>query len=231
MKDLYESVKQHEQKFATNEEALKNFDQTLQGVSHNLAKITQNMEYLMRKINEPTSSSGNRDKSVMVESGSGITKERSGVYTPPPLRGQYNAPMNHNNNYQATKLSFLEFNGENPQHWIRRANRFFQLIPMEECRKVYHAGYYMVDVADTWYMEYIEGRDNINWQEFCSLIMQRFVNPGKEDVVIEFTKLQQSGDVKSYQERFDELKSLVKVKNPDLSEEFLTLCFLRGLKE
>lgn len=102
---------------------------------------------------------------------------------------------------------------------------------MEEGRKVYHAGYYMTEVADTWYMEYIEGKENIDWPEFCRLLMQRFVNPGKEDVVIEFTKLQQNGDVKSYQEKFDELKSLVKVKNPDLSEEFLTSCFLRGLKE
>lgn len=65
---------------------------------------------------------------------------------------------------------------------------------------------------------------------FCEMIMQRFVRPGKEDVT-KFTKLQQSHDVDSNQEKFDELKSLVKVKNPDLSEEFLTSYFLRGLKE
>lgn len=50
-------------------------------------------------------------------------------------------------------------------------------------------------------------------------------------MVIEFTKLQQSHDVDSYQEKFDEIKSLGKVNNPNLSEEFLTFCFLRGLKE
>lgn len=229
---MYESIKQHEQKFASNEETLKNLDQTLQGVSHNLTQLSQNMEYLMRKATETVII--DKEKGILEESNLGVMRERSGVYTPPPLRGMNQTPTNPNNhgsNYQVTKLTFPEFNGENPQHWVRRANRFFQLIPMEEGRKVYHAGYYMVGVTDTWYMEYIEGRESITWPDFCNLLMQRFVCPEKEDVVIEFTKLQQTHDVKSYQEKFDELKSLVMVKNPNLSEEFLTSCFLRGLKE
>lgn len=50
------------------------------------------------------------------------------------------------------------------------------------------------------------------------MIMSRFLRPGKEDVVIEFTKLQQPNDVNSYQEKFDKLKALVKIKNPDLNK-------------
>lgn len=98
---------------------------------------------------------------------------------------------------------------------------------MNELAKVHHVGYYMVDVANTWFMEYVEGRNKINWQEFCRIILQKFLCPGNVDVVIEFTKLKKSHDVNIYQERFDELKSLVKAKNLNLSEEFLTSCFLR----
>lgn len=63
----------------------------------------------------------------------------------------------------------------------------------------YHSGYYMMEATDIWCMEYVEGKEGIEWNTFCEMIMQRFVRPGKEDVVIEFTKLQQSHDMDSYQ--------------------------------
>lgn len=95
---------------------------------------------------------------------------------------------------------------------------------MGEIFKVYHSGYYMMDIADVWYKEYVEGKEGIDWNKLCQMIMNKFLRPGKEDAVIEFTQLQQSHDVNSYQEKFDELKSLVKVRNPNLSEDFLTSC-------
>lgn len=241
MKDLYEASQKHEKSISENgarmdgfERKLKTIEELVTDVGLGMKNITQNIEYLMKKTMDQESGppGNNRDKGQMDESGS--SEGRSNVYTPPHMRAQfYNQNTTHNlqNNNHTVRLKFPEFNGEGPQNWIRKANRFFQIIPMEERAKVHHAGYYMIDVADTWFMEYVEGKDGIDWQEFCRMILQRFLCPGSEDVVIEFTKLTQSQDVNSYQERFDELKSLVRVKNPNLSEEFLTSCFLRGLKE
>ena len=47
----------------------------------------------------------------------------------------------------------------------------------------------------------------------------------------EFNKLQQVGIVEAYQERFEELKTLMLIKNPNLSEEYYISSFTNGLKE
>lgn len=58
--------------------------------------------------------------------------------------------MNFQANNYTLRLKFPEFNDENPQSWIRKVNRFSQIISMGEIAKVYHSGYYMVDVAGVW---------------------------------------------------------------------------------
>lgn len=234
LKDLFEAIKKHEEVFAENDVRMEGMDQKIEklediliGVGQNVKNISQNMEYLMQKVvgTDQGPSGSNRE-----ENGSG--KGRNEYYTPPHMRNQNTGGQtNLQANNHTVRLKFPEFNGENPQGWIRKANRFFQIMPMGEAAKVYHSGYYMLGVADVWYMEYVEGKEGIQWEEFCQMLMSRFLRPGKEDVVIEFTKLQQTSDVNTYQEKFDELKALVKIKNPDLSEEFLTSCFLKGLKE
>lgn len=54
---------------------------------------------------------------------------------------------------------------------------------------------------------------------------------GSEDIVVEFTQLMQKGDVNSYIESFEEIKSLVRARHPATTEEFFVSCFMKGLKE
>lgn len=174
-----------------------------------MKNISQNIEYLMKKAMDPGQDTFDSTKDE--------NKGRGELYTPPHARNQNQGQLNQNygqvnlqaNNHMV-RLKFPEFNGENPQSWIWKPNRFFQIMLMNE---VANSGYYMIDVADVLYMEYIEGKEGIKWNDFCEMIMSRFLRPGKEDVIIEFTKLQQSSDINSYQVKFDELKALICVRN------------------
>lgn len=57
----------------------------------------------------------------------------------------------------------------------------------------------------------------ISRQEFVDALCQGFENKGSGDVVREFSKIRQLGTVEQYQERFEELKSLMLAENPYLS--------------
>ena len=49
------------------------------------------------------------------------------------------------------------------------------------------------------------------------------------DVIEEFNKLRQTGDVGAYQRRFEELRSLMINHNPYLSEAYFVSSFMTGL--
>ncbi|XAR64729.1 hypothetical protein NMG60_11008531 [Bertholletia excelsa] len=111
----------------------------------------------------------------------------------------------------------------------RHCNKLFPLFPMDEHSKVTFAGHFMKGRADLWFLEYIEGKMGINWDRFCEMLVERFILAGGEYVLIEFSNLTQESDVSSYQERFEELKSFVKIKYPSLGEKFFISKFLGGL--
>lgn len=162
LKDLFESIKKYDEIFTENDERMKGMEQKivkledlLIGVGQNVKNISHNMDYLMKKATDQGQSSPGVHKD---ENGTG--KGRGDFYTPPHARNQNNGggQVNLQTNNHSVRLKFPEFTGENPLSWIRKANRFFQIMPMGEVAKVYHSGYYMTEVADVWYMEYVEGK-------------------------------------------------------------------------
>lgn len=61
-------------------------------------------------------------------------------------------------------------------------------------------------------------------------VTRRFDEIGFKDEVEEFNKLQQEGSVRDYQEKFEELRSLMLIKDPRLSESYFVQVLLAGLK-
>lgn len=51
------------------------------------------------------------------------------------------------------------------------------------------------------------------------------------DEIEEFNKLQQQGSVKEYHEHFEELRTLMLIKNPRLSEDYFVSSCVSGLWE
>lgn len=79
MKDLYKASQKHEKLFAENGVFMDGFEKKLEkieglmvDVGHSMKNITENMDYLMRKVTDhgPGSSENNRGKGPMDESGS-----------------------------------------------------------------------------------------------------------------------------------------------------------------
>ncbi|XP_071906170.1 uncharacterized protein [Coffea arabica] len=67
--------------------------------------------------------------------------------------------------------------------------------------------------------------------EFSDLLCERFSGKGSRDVIEEFNKLQQKGAVEEYEEKFEELKTLMLLRNPKLDELYFVSSFISGLKE
>lgn len=169
-----------------------------------------------------------KDKATMDESSGSKARE---AYTPPPLRIQVAQIMHEPAALPTHRLEFPSFSGDYPRAWMRRANRFFQVNPMDDINKVLHSSYYLEGLADLWYFEYIDGRNHMRWDLFCNLLLEKFLLPGHEDIVVDFTQLTQRLDVSSYVEQFEEMKALVRAKYPMINEEFYIFCFMKGLKE
>nr|XP_027126124.1 uncharacterized protein LOC113742491 [Coffea arabica] len=85
--------------------------------------------------------------------------------------------------------------------------------------------------ADNWFQEVKLERPNLSWTEFSDLLCERFASKASRDVVEEFNKLQQRGTVEEYEEKFEELKTLMVLRNPKLDELYFVSSFISGLKE
>lgn len=102
---------------------------------------------------------------------------------------------------------------------------------MSDYEKIITASMYMEAKADYWYLDYVEGRENMSWNRFVDVVTDRFSMVGEENIIGEFNKLKQDGTVEEYQERFEELKSFMLNMNRSLTEDYFVKSFLSGLKE
>ena len=58
------------------------------------------------------------------------------------------------------------------------------------------------------------------WSVFADDLCERFRDKSMRDIIEEFNKLKQNGTMQTYQLKFEELRSLIMVHNPHLSEEY-----------
>nr|CAE03440.1 OSJNBa0032F06.23 [Oryza sativa Japonica Group] len=109
------------------------------------------------------------------------------------------------------KFNFPEFNGEHPEAWIRKANKYFALTKTPEEEKVLVAEVYIT--------------------KFCTIVCKRFAAKSKVEIIDIFRNLKQYGSVESYIDKFEEIVPLVKRNNSSLNEEYFLDYFISGLKD
>ncbi|XP_027150544.1 uncharacterized protein LOC113750800 [Coffea eugenioides] len=90
---------------------------------------------------------------------------------------------------------------------------------------------YLEGRADRWFEGVKIEKPKLSWEEFEELLCRRFNDRSCRDVVEEFNKLQQVGNVDDYPEKFEELKPLMMIKNQNLDENYFIFSFISGLKE
>ncbi|KAL0427958.1 UNVERIFIED_CONTAM: hypothetical protein Slati_2970600 [Sesamum latifolium] len=170
----------------------------------------------------------NRNKSILGEGlTSSIERGSSSRITTikPPIKEnptQYNV---------IHRMDFHVFNGEEARTWIRRCNRYFQMIPIPEEHKVSLASVYMQGRAERWFQGHLEKRGMPSWSEPVIIILRRFEDLNYERVVSEFNMLHQETTVHEYLIKFEDLESHVLIFNKNLDEAFFMMKFISELKE
>ncbi|XP_059306204.1 uncharacterized protein LOC132057592 [Lycium ferocissimum] len=142
-------------------------------------------------------------------------------------------PANTNNSYRGpkAKLSFSDFDCNNPRGWIRRCEKFFELYQISPNEKMSYVAVHINKKMDAWFDVYVmEHGGVVTWEGFCLDVCHRYGNIRPMDIVIDFNRLQQWADVESYFNKFEELRFYLMLINPTLNRAYFVYCFVGGLK-
>ncbi|XP_027166158.1 uncharacterized protein LOC113766138 [Coffea eugenioides] len=128
------------------------------------------------------------------------------------------------------RLDFPRFEGHSPKEWIRKCEKFFHLFHTPEDQHMDLVELHLEGMADLWYQNFKKDRGVVQWKDFGLEVCRRFSHVGEADAVEEFSKLSQTSTVLAYQEKFEELRSIVMLQVPELTESYYIASFLSGLK-
>lgn len=131
--------------------------------------------------------------------------------------------------FHAPKLEIPLFDGENPRWWVRQCERMFTLYQVPEQHMITLASAYLNDMGDAWLQGWIRVKEGSPWSVFADDLCERFGDGSMMDVIEEFNKRKQEGTVQTYQLKFEELRSLMMVHNPHLTEGYFVSSFISGL--
>ena len=106
----------------------------------------------------------------------------------------------------------------NPREWLRKCEKYFLNYQIPENQRIDVIEIFLEGKADNWFQGVKLERPRMSWSEFCELLCERFAGKWSRDVVEEFNKLQQKGTVEEYEEKFEELKTLMLIRNPKPGE-------------
>uniref|UniRef100_A0A803MQL7 Retrotransposon gag domain-containing protein n=1 Tax=Chenopodium quinoa TaxID=63459 RepID=A0A803MQL7_CHEQI len=128
------------------------------------------------------------------------------------------------------KLDFPKFDGNNPQLWIKKCCKYFTLCKIPEEQKVDLASLNMTGKAEGWITSYLSIRSSVDWQDFVIDVNGRFKDEKSMNVVEEFNKLEQQGNIETYVDGFENLKSIMMQSGYVLPEKYTLESFIGGLK-
>lgn len=154
------------------------------------------------------------------------------IYGEPVNKGKtLNVQSSHSHFHPKMELPLFDFDGHNPREWIRKCDKFCLVHQIEDRQKTYLAEMYWEGKVDTWYQSLKLTRGRISWKELSTLLIKRFEDKGVMDEIEVGVCFQQHGSVREYQEHFENLRTLLLIKNPRLPEDYFVSSFVSGLRE
>ncbi|CAO2813620.1 unnamed protein product [Amaranthus hypochondriacus] len=119
------------------------------------------------------------------------------------------------------------FNGENPDSWIRKVEKYFSFYQLGEREKLEAAAVSFEGEAEIWF-DWEEQNENIrNWQDLKYLILSRFRPWDEGEMCEQWLSVEQTGSVAEYRSEFvSRLTHLGKKE-----ESMMIGAFMRGLTE
>lgn len=73
------------------------------------------------------------------------------------------------------KLEFPSFNRDNPNEWIIKCCKYFELYKIQEDQKVHFASLYMVDKTTTWVASYLALQPMVGWLKFNTAVKSKIL--------------------------------------------------------
>ena len=124
------------------------------------------------------------------------------------------------------KLDFPKFDGENPRIWRDRCEMFFEVYGVSESLKTRFAALNFSGAAASW-LHSVECKGRVTeWEEFCTLVCERFDRNQYQDHMKNLDSLRQLGSVDEYYNRFVELAHQILLYNPAYDHVFFVTRFL-----
>lgn len=118
------------------------------------------------------------------------------------------------------------FEGENPEGWVFKAERYFNLTQISEAEKMEAAAICFDGEALSWYQWQQRRRKVSNWEELKGLVLNRFRATHGGTSEERFLALRQEGSVREYRQWFETLAAPL----PEIPDGILEGHFINGLK-
>ncbi|KAG7579311.1 Integrase catalytic core [Arabidopsis thaliana x Arabidopsis arenosa] len=142
--------------------------------------------------------------------------------------GRSEVRNNYGNLTRLGKIDFPRFDGTRIKEWLFKVEEFFGIDRTPEDLKVKMAAIHLDSHASTWHQSFIQSSDGLevlyDWKGYVKLLKERFEDES-DDPMAELKKLQETGGIVEYHQKFELIKTRV-----NLSEEYLVSIYLAGLR-
>lgn len=129
------------------------------------------------------------------------------------------------------KLELPLFSGEEPIGWLEQREKFFEMVGTPREQWVNIATGHFAGKANTWFKGIGVAWQVLNWQQLCSMLLDRFAEASAHEAVERLQTMKHVGNVSKYIDYFEKNVELVRRDHPYLQEAFMLSCFIGGLKK
>lgn len=127
------------------------------------------------------------------------------------------------------KVNFPQFDGSKPQLW-KKCENYFEMYDTEYYMWVKVSSMHFVGRAERWLQSVERRLRRFSWEEFCSLIHDRFGREQHETLIRQLFHISQSGSVSDYVEQFASLVDELGAYESRTDPLYYTMRFVDGLK-
>jgi hypothetical protein len=128
-------------------------------------------------------------------------------------------------------MDFPQFDGSNPEEWLRLTEKYFGMVYVPEIAKFDYAQLYITGRADTWLRNSGVLEEELTWKQFCEAMVQRFNYGSSYEAVEEFNSVKQGySSVSEYTNKFEDKMANYRKENPEVKEAYYIKCYINGLR-
>lgn len=132
--------------------------------------------------------------------------------------------------YKLAKVDFPKFDGEHPQVWRDRCEKYFAMFNVPPNLWAPLATISFRGNAMLWLQTYEAQHTVDNWHELCIAVDKKFGRDLCHNYMRDLLNIRQTQDVLEYANRFKQAKHRVLCHNRDLDEVFFVQKFMDGLR-